>query len=75
MSPYTDRIVHWGKRFARPRFHVYQPADKGLRVGLNKYGTTVGREGVVIGVYAVVFGRCWSLTWAKPVSRVEEIRS
>lgn len=40
-----------------PRLFIYKPADTRLRVGWNRYPHNI------IGIAAVAFGRCWSVTW------------
>jgi len=69
----AERVVTWRKRWCRPRFKVYTPADKGPRLLLNKYGDVNRIGGVTIGICAVLFRRAWSLTWAKPVSHQEQL--
>jgi hypothetical protein len=69
-----ERVVTWSKRWARPRFNVYRPADAKPRVLLNKYGAVNGREGVIVGICVVAFQRAWSLRWAEPVSHSRAVR-
>lgn len=57
-TPPTDETaVGW--RWRRPRLTVYRPNDTRPRVLLNRY------PGVVIGIAAVAFKRCLSITWKK----------
>lgn len=74
MSPYTDHVTTWTRRWARPRVTVYRPADTRPRIDWNRYGAMAGRGGVTIGIGVVLFRRAWSLTWARPVSHVEQAR-
>lgn len=50
-----------GFKWCWPRFNVYIPASECKRhsMGFNRYPHNI------IGLYVVIFGRCWGVRWKR----------